>query len=130
AVRGAVEWYASGLQEPARVRAATQDYREAADILGGFIAASEHGGWWVPEENKKVPSAWAYSLYKKWALTQSYSERDMLSQKAFKAALEERGFNTKRTNKGSMFVGLAGNNAVRAVAGHTVEGGASPDMSD
>lgn len=130
AVRGAVEWYASGLQEPARVRAATQDYREAADILGGFIDASEHGGWLVPEENKKVPSAWAYSLYKKWALTQSYSERDMLSQKAFKAALEERGFNTKRTNKGSMFVGLAGNNAVRAVAGHTVEGGASPDMSD
>lgn len=130
AVRGAVEWYASGLQEPARVRSATQDYREAADILGGFIDQAEHGGWLVPEENKKVPSAWAYSLYKKWALTQSYSERDMLSQKAFKAAMEERGFNTKRTNKGSVFTGLAANNAVRAVSGHTVEGGVVPDMAD
>lgn len=130
AVRGAVEWYASGLQEPLRVRNATQEYREAADILGGFIDEAAHGGWLVPEENKKVPSAWAYSLYKKWALTQSYSERDMLSQKAFKAALEERGFNVKRTNKGSMFLGLAANNDIRAVAGHTTEGGAVPDASD
>lgn len=129
AVRGAVEWYASGLQEPERVRNATKEYREAADILGGFIDASEHGGWLVSEENKKVPSAWAFTLYKKWALTQGFSERDMLSQKAFKAALEERGFNTKRTNKGAVFLGLAANNDVRAVAQHNVEGGVAPDAS-
>jgi putative DNA primase/helicase len=130
AVRGAVEWYASGLQEPERVRNATRDYREAADILGGFIDAVEHGGWLVPEDNKKVPSAWTYSLYKKWALTQSYTERDMLSQKAFKAALEERGFNAKRTTDGVVFLGLAANNVVTAVRGHTAEGSASPDFSD
>jgi len=129
AVRGSVEWYASGLQEPDRVRNATQEYRESADALGGFIDAAEHGGWLIAEENKKVPSAWAYGLYKKWALTQSYAERDMLSQKAFKAALEERGFNTKRTNKGAVYLGLAGNFALRAVSGHQAEGGVSPDAS-
>ncbi len=130
AVRGAVEWYASGLQEPDRVRNATQEYREAADILGGFIDAAEHGGWLVPEENKKVPSAWAFTLYKTWAGTQGYSDRDMLSQKAFKAALEERGFNTKRTMHGTVFLGLAANNAVQAVRGHTVQGAGKPDMAD
>ena len=130
AVRGAVEWYASGLQEPVRVRTATQEYREAADILGGFIDAAEHGGWLCAEENKKVPSAWTFTLYKKWALTQGYSERDMLSQKAFKAALEERGFNTKRTMHGTVFIGLAANNANPAVRGHTAEGAAKPDPAD
>lgn len=129
-VRGAVEWYASGLQEPERVRNATQEYREAADILGGFIDAAEHGGWLVPEDNKKVPSAWTFTLYKAWALTQGYSDRDMLSQKAFKAALEERGFNTKRTREGVVFLGLAANREVQAVRGHTVQGGMQPDSAD
>lgn len=130
AVRGAVEWYASGLQEPERVRNATHEYREAADILGGFIDAAEHGGWLVPEENKRVPSAWTFTLYKVWAGTQGYSDRDMLSQKAFKAALEERGFNTKRTMHGTVFLGLAANNAVAAVRTHSVEGAARPDIAD
>lgn len=130
AVRGAVEWYASGLQEPERVRNATQDYREAADILGGFIDIADHGGWLAPEENKQVPSAWAYSLYKTWALTQSYGERDMLSQKAFKAALEERGYNTKRTKHGMVFLGLAANSNIQAVRAHTAEGNAKPDYAD
>jgi P4 family phage/plasmid primase-like protien len=130
AVRGAVEWYASGLQEPERVRNATREYREAADILGGFIDEQEHGGWLVPEENKKVPSAWAFTLYKTWAATQGYSDRDMLSQKAFKAALEERGFNTKRTMHGTVFLGLAANNDVQAVRGHTVQGAGKPDVAD
>jgi len=129
-VRGAVEWYASGLQEPDRVRNATQDYREATDILGGFIDDVEHGGWLVPEQNKKVPSAWTFTLYKKWAGTQGYSERDMLSQKAFKAALEERGYNTKKTNKGAVYLGLAANDDVTAVRQHTADGGVSPDMAD
>ena len=128
AVRGAVEWYSTGLQEPERVRTATQEYREATDILGGFIDSIEHGGWLVPEENKKVPSAWAYSLYKKWAETQSYSERDMLKQKAFKAALEERGYNAKRMTKGTMFLGLAANPNIPAVRTHKNEG-AVPDMA-
>jgi putative DNA primase/helicase len=130
AVRGAVEWYAAGLQEPDRVRNATHEYREAADILGGFIDVAEHGGWLVPEENKKVPSAWTFTLYKVWALTQGYSDRDMLSQKAFKAALEERGFNTKRTREGVVFLGLAANREVQAVRGHTVQGGMQPDVAD
>lgn len=130
AVRGAVEWYASGLQEPERVRNATREYREAADILGGFIDEAAHGGWLVPEENKKVPSAWAFTLYKTWAATQGYSDRDMLSQKAFKAALEERGFNTKRTMHGTVFLGLAANNDVQAVRGHTVQGAGKPDLAD
>lgn len=130
AVRGSVEWYASGLQEPERVRNATRDYREAADILGGFIDVAEHGGWLVPEENKRVPSAWTFTLYKVWAAAQGYSERDMLSQKAFKAALEERGFNTKRTKHGMEFLGLAANNEIVSVRQHSASGSNKPDIAD
>jgi putative DNA primase/helicase len=39
AVRGAQEWYESGLQEPGSVATATQDYRESEDRLAEFIAA-------------------------------------------------------------------------------------------
>lgn len=129
-VRGAMEWYASGLQEPERVRNATLEYRESADILGGFIDEAHHGGWLVPEDNKKVPSAWAFTLYKVWANTQGYSDRDMLSQKSFKLALEERGFNAKRTKNGVVYLGLAANNEVAAVRSHSAEGSAKPDASN
>jgi P4 family phage/plasmid primase-like protien len=37
AVRGAVEWYQNGLQEPAAVIRATGDYRHKQDVLGRFI---------------------------------------------------------------------------------------------
>jgi putative DNA primase/helicase len=130
AVRGAVEWYASGLQEPVRVRNATKEYREAADILGGFIDAQEHGGWLVPEENKKVPAAWTFTLYKVWAGTQGYSDRDMLSQKNFKAALEERGINTKRTKQGMVYLGLAANTDLQSVRSHEQGGVVKPDVAD
>jgi P4 family phage/plasmid primase-like protien len=130
AVRGAVEWYASGLQEPERVRNATRDYRDAADILAEFIDDAEHGGWLVPEENKRVPAAWTFTLYKVWAGTQGQSDRDMLSQKAFKAALEERGYNAKKTNKGAVYLGLAANMDVASVRQHNADGAVQPDRAD
>lgn len=130
AVRGAVEWYASGLQEPDRVRNATREYRESADILSGFIDDVSHGGWLVPEENKQVPSAWTFTLYKVWAATQGLSDRDMLSQKAFKAALEERGFNSKKTMHGNVYVGLSANADMQAVRTHSATGSLKPDFSN
>jgi P4 family phage/plasmid primase-like protien len=129
AVKGSVDWYAAGLQEPERVRNATQDYRESSDILGGFIDALQHGGWVCPESNKTVPSAWTYTLYQKWAETQGYRERDMLRQKTFKAALEERGFNSKRTRDGNVYLGLAANLGLEAVRGHRVDGNGIPDRA-
>lgn len=38
AVRGAVAWYAAGLQEPARISAETTAFRKESDRLGEFIA--------------------------------------------------------------------------------------------
>ncbi|MEO6082804.1 MAG: phage/plasmid primase, P4 family, partial [Umezawaea sp.] len=37
AVRGAVEWYAEGLQEPESVRRAVDEYRRSSDILDGYL---------------------------------------------------------------------------------------------
>ncbi|WP_158544604.1 phage/plasmid primase, P4 family [Blastococcus sp. TBT05-19] len=38
AVRGAIEWYADGLQEPETLKAGTSAYREESDRLGEFLA--------------------------------------------------------------------------------------------
>ena len=36
-VRGAVEWFTGGLQDPPEVLAATEDYRKEADVVGEFL---------------------------------------------------------------------------------------------
>lgn len=116
AVRGAVEWYASGLREPDVIREATQDYRDSADELGGFVGDLEHGGWLVRQEGGKVPSSWMLGLYKVWAEAQNYTAQDMLNARTLKAAMEERGFAVKRSSNGNIYSGLAVNMDIPAVA--------------
>ena len=130
AVRGAIEWYANGLREPDVVINATKDYRESSDILGGFIGSVEDGGWLVPEDNKKVPGDWAFKLYRAWAEAQGYMERDLLTQKKFKAAMEERGFTPKRRNGGMVYLGLAGNMDIPTVAQVSSTGKIKPDRAN
>lgn len=40
AVQGCLEWQRDGLKDPEKVSAATQEYREESDLLGGFIWAN------------------------------------------------------------------------------------------
>ncbi len=87
AVRGAMEWYAHGLQEPASVQAATQDYRESEDRLEEFLVAR-----CVKEEGARVAPMAIRRAYAEWAQDAGLSRKEVLSGWALGVELESRGF--------------------------------------
>ncbi|WP_228973437.1 phage/plasmid primase, P4 family [Streptomyces sp. DH12] len=94
AVRGAVEWYAHGLQEPASIEHATQDYRESEDRLGEFIEARL-----IQEPGARVAPMEVRRAYREWAEDAGLSRKEVLSGWALGLELESRGF-TKDKRRG------------------------------
>lgn len=87
AVRGAMEWYADGLQEPASVQAATQDYRESEDRLSEFLTAR-----CVREPDARVAPMAIRRAYAEWAEDAGLSRKEILSGWALGVELESRDF--------------------------------------
>ncbi|WP_425837444.1 phage/plasmid primase, P4 family [Streptomyces fractus] len=94
AVRGAQEWYEHGLQEPASIATATQDYRESEDRLAEFIAARL-----VQEPDARVAPMAVRRAYAEWAEDAGLSRKEVLSGWALGVELESRGF-TKEKRSG------------------------------
>ncbi|MEV6684415.1 phage/plasmid primase, P4 family [Streptomyces sp. NPDC051130] len=95
AVRGAQEWYESGLQEPGSVAIATQDYRESEDRLAEFIAARL-----VQEPDARVAPMAVRRAYAEWAEDAGLSRKEVLSGWALGVELESRGFTKRRAGAG------------------------------
>src|SRR5690606_34014079 len=74
AVRGAMEWYSSGLQEPDSIATATQDYRESEDRLAEFLAAR-----CVEEPDVRVAPMAIRRAYAEWAEDAGLSRKEVLS---------------------------------------------------
>jgi putative DNA primase/helicase len=87
AVRGAQEWYAHGLEEPASVLAATQDYRESEDRLQEFLTAR-----CVQEKDARVAPMAIRRAYAEWADDAGLSRKEVLSGWALGVELESRKF--------------------------------------
>jgi putative DNA primase/helicase len=87
AVRGAVEWAENGLQEPASVSSATQDYRESEDRLQEWITARL-----VRDPDSRVAPMAARRSYAEWAEDAGLSRKETLSGWALGVELESRGF--------------------------------------
>ncbi|KPC89918.1 DNA primase [Streptomyces sp. NRRL F-6602] len=87
AVRGAQEWYASGLGEPDTVATATQDYRESEDRLAEFLNAR-----CVREDGARVAPMAIRRAYAEWAEDAGLSRKEVLSGWALGVELESRGF--------------------------------------
>jgi putative DNA primase/helicase len=100
AVEGALRWQREGLEPPATVLAATEDYRAESDVLGAFLADC-----CVVLEHASVRAGDLYRTYREWAERQGYRERDMLSQTAFGRRLAER-FTKTRDGTGIVYRGL------------------------
>ena len=101
AVRGCLQWQADGLGVPADVEAATEAYRDAMDVLGGFITES-----CVVRPGAQVTSADLYSAYTAWC--EGNGERPVTRRK-MGLRLSERGFERRRGSGGRhtwMGVGL------------------------
>lgn len=102
AVRGAVEWYRDGLQDPDVVKEATREYRETSDALAGFFP-----GVLVPgDEGDTVLGSDAFSAYRDWCEAENLPARERWTRRAFYSALEERGVYRKRVRAGMALVGV------------------------
>ena len=99
AVAGCMEWQAVGLEPPATVKAATDEYRSEMDAIGRFIE----------DRCIRNPSASArgnslYSEYQKWCEESGEKPYTMTS---FGRHLTERtGFAKDRDNKGIIYLGV------------------------
>ncbi|MGW0468288.1 phage/plasmid primase, P4 family [Streptomyces sp. NPDC003027] len=122
AVRGAMEWYASGLQEPASVSGATQDYRESEDRLAEFIAARL-----VQEDGARVAPMAVRRAYAEWAEDAGLSRKEVLSGWALGVELESRGFTKRRVSGRWGFDGIRlATDAERETASRLADVGEDP----
>lgn len=98
AYRGLQKYLAEGFNDPAAVRAATAEYRDASDVLGQFIAD-------CCELNPaaSVSSKTLFAAYVEWC--RENNER-AVSQKAFGIRLDERGLTSVRTKSERMWAGI------------------------
>ncbi|RLK22664.1 putative DNA primase/helicase [Micromonospora sp. M71_S20] len=101
AVRGAVDWYRDGLQDPVVIRDATKEYRQTSDALAGFLP-----GVLVAEEGGKVTAKVVWDAYRQWCDDEALPGKERWTRRAMFAALEERGATKKKENIGVVFLGL------------------------
>lgn len=126
AVRGAVEWYASRLQDPESIRRATEEYRETQDQLTGFLQRSDRAsdflsgaGFVVTRDDKDaVPGRVLWDSYLAWVDEEALPLRERWTRSHFFAALEERGMVKRKRNTGIVFVGVRRMRATEAVPNH------------
>jgi phage/plasmid-associated DNA primase len=92
AVRGAVEWYQHGLEEPAEVRAETDAYQKDMDVLASFIF----------ERCVEGPGITAVSsqLFKAWEMWCWDNNEDPGTQKKFSGRLMARGYEKDQATAG------------------------------
>jgi putative DNA primase/helicase len=101
AVRGAVEWFAEGLQDPTVIKNAVKEYRETSDALAGFFP-----GVLVPcEDNCQTNGNEAFTVYLDWCEAENLPNRERWTRTTFYSAMEERGVTRKKTSKGIALVG-------------------------
>ena len=99
AVRGCLDWQKEGLGTPPEVREATEDYREAMDPLGGFLA--EHCAM---EPGATATAKDLYAAYMKWV---EANAEQAITQRTFGARLAERGLQNAKGARGvRMWKGL------------------------
>lgn len=102
AVRGAIEWYAGGLQDPGPVKNATKEYRETSDTLAGFFpdVLRPTGGL------DRVDGTDVYNAYRDWCEAEGLQSREVWSRTMLYRALEERGVQRVRTSRGQALIGV------------------------
>jgi putative DNA primase/helicase len=88
AIDGCLSWREMGLDPPAAVRTATDDYRSEMDVLGAFLAER-----CLMADNASVSARGLYTEYKNWCAT---SGEYCHSQTRFGRMLTERGFQKEK----------------------------------
>ncbi len=102
AIEGCYEWQQNGLGIPDEVRAATEEYREEMDILGGFL--SDHC---ILEPELMVKSKDLFEKYEEWCRA---NDEEPIKKRTFGLKLKERGLKDHRIgvrqDRGWLGIGL------------------------
>ncbi|MFC9191418.1 phage/plasmid primase, P4 family [Streptomyces cyaneofuscatus] len=107
AVRGAVQWFAEGLKDPASISAATKEYKETSDALAGFYSENPAmPGVLVKDETSRMDGSEAFSAYLDWCEAEHLPAKERWTRRAFYGAMEERSITRVRTAKGMALVGV------------------------
>lgn len=88
AVRGCLEWQASGLQEPASVTAATEEYQEREDPIREFWGAKISQS--IGDSNHGEPCSRVYKAYKEHCVESGLTDREILGSRAFSTLAAKR----------------------------------------
>ncbi|MFE7315157.1 phage/plasmid primase, P4 family [Streptomyces sp. NPDC057555] len=113
AVRGAMEWYRDGLQDPEVITSAGKEYRETSDALAGFFPGIlEHA-----DSDVRINGNEAFNLYLEWCEAENLPSRERWTRTTFYSAMEERGVTRKKTKKGIALVGCRVAEAEPAISG-------------
>jgi P4 family phage/plasmid primase-like protien len=97
-VRGAVEWYKTGLCYPVKVKEASRDYFADEDSLGQWLKECTEDG-----RNFESGSGLAYNCFTAFAKENNYF---VLDAREFKYRLEQKGYERKRTKTGVVWQGF------------------------
>jgi putative DNA primase/helicase len=97
-IKGALAWHKEGIGDPEEVKSATTQYKVEMDHLNDFLCQR-----CVFDSNAKVGSSHLYGNYKQWC--QDTGEQPE-KQKAFSQRLAEKGFTSKHSMAGTVWVGL------------------------
>ncbi len=100
ALQGCLAWQAQGLQEPEKVRLATEAYRHEEDFIGQFIRER-----CVTLEGIYCKSAQLWAEFKQWVIENGYAQT---SQTMFGKYLENKGYKTDNniTGRGTIRYGI------------------------
>jgi phage/plasmid-associated DNA primase len=100
AVQGAIAWQQRGLDPPAQVQQATQDYRNESDPLAQFLDEC-----CVVGEQFHVGATELFKAYESWGVQQGFKDRERLTATKFGTQVKAR-FERRHTNAGKRYVGL------------------------
>ncbi|MEU5974281.1 phage/plasmid primase, P4 family [Streptomyces sp. NPDC047315] len=102
AVRGAVDWYRTGLQDPQVITVASTEYRATSDPLAGFLP----GVLEFADDAESMSGNEVFNSYLDWCEAENLPGRERWTRQAFYAAMEERGAVKKRTKRGISIGGI------------------------
>ena len=100
AVEGCLAWRRDGLNPPAAVREATDQYLVAEDSFGA----------WLEEDTERDTADWAFessaALFTAWKIWADRAGENPGTRKLFANTLQARGYALKRTEKARGFAGI------------------------
>lgn len=102
-VRGATEWYQSGLQDPQVIQDATLDYRRTSDALAGFFPGVLER---CEDGECELAAGEAYRAYTQWCEAWGLSQRERWTRRTFIDAMAERNVTTGDGRTGVVLRGV------------------------